>query len=279
MTVTYIGPLPDGETATNELGVRKYTRQFQLKTSSHTEGPYTVGSNASLPKIGSVHYEDSGAWCRSLTVARAGAKDKFNWVVTANYDSSFELTENPLSQPAQISWDGENFEEIAIFDRDGKAVLNSAGDPFENLFRERTRRVINVMKNVAAVPTWIITSEDAVNSSSFVIDGFTVPTGKAKLSAPRLGPWQKRNAYTYREMTMTIKLNKDGWAAQPLDAGFRFKSGTDRKVITNTDGTLPTSPVCLNGSGAVLANPSPVNAVFGSFNLYPALDFNTLPLT
>lgn len=279
MTVTYIGPLPDGETATNELGVRKYTRQFQLKTTSHTEGPYTVGSNASLPKIGSVHYEDSGAWCRSLTVARAGAKDKFNWVVTANYDSSFELTENPLSQPAQISWDGENFEEIAIFDRDGKAVLNSAGDPFENLFRERTRRVINVMKNVAAVPTWIITSEDAVNSSSFVIDGFTVPTGKAKLSAPRLGPWQKRNAYTYREMTMTIKLNKDGWAAQPLDAGFRFKSGTDRKVITNTDGTLPTSPVCLNGSGAVLANPSPVNAVFGSFNLYPALDFNTLPLT
>ncbi|MFN9291312.1 MAG: hypothetical protein ACK6EB_24840, partial [Planctomyces sp.] len=86
------------------------------------------------------------------------------------------------------SWDGENFEEVAIFDRDNKAVLNSAGDPFEGLFRERTRRVISIVKNVAAVPDWIITSEDAVNSLAFVVDGFAVPIGKAKLSAPRLGP-------------------------------------------------------------------------------------------
>jgi hypothetical protein len=278
MTVTYIGPLPDGETATNELGVRKYTRQFLLLATSN-EGPYTVGSNASLPRIGSVHYEDSGAWCRTLTVARAASKDKRNWIVTANYDSSFELTENPLNQPAQISWDGENFEEVAIFDRDGDAILNSAGDPFEGLFRERTRRVISIVKNVAAVPTWIITAEDAVNNSSFTVDGFSVPTGKAKLSAPRLGPWEKRNGTTFRQMTMTMKLNKDGWTAQPLDAGFRYKDGTARKIITNTDGTMPTQPVCLNGSGLVLANPSPLNAVFGSFNVYPALDFNSLPLT
>ena len=137
---------------------------------------------------------------------------------------------------------------------------------------------MNVVKNVAAVPDWIITSEDAVNSALFLLDGFSIPVGKAKLSAPRLGPWQVRNNTRYREMTMVMKLNKDGWAAQPLDAEFRYKSGTDRKIITNTDGTLPTSPVCLNGAGAVLANPSPTNAVFGSFNLYPSYDFNLLPL-
>jgi hypothetical protein len=207
------------------------------------------------------------------------AKDMFNWVVTANYDSSFELTENPLFQPAAISWDGENFEEVAIFDRDGKAILNSAGDPFENLFRERTRRVVSIVKNVSAVPDWIINSEDAVNSAAFLVDGFSIPIGKAKLGAPRLGPWQLRNNTRFREMSMTMKLNKDGWTSQPLDAGFRYKDGNDRKIITNTDGTLPTSPVCLNGSGAVLANPSPTNAVFGSFNVYPAYDFNLLPLS
>lgn len=279
MTVTYVGPLPDGETATNDLGVRRYTRQFHLKTTSATDGPYTVGSNPSLPKIGSLHYEDPSAWCRSLSVARMAAKDMFNWVVTANYDSSFELTENPLFQPAAISWDGENFEEVAIFDRDGKAILNSAGDPFENLFRERTRRVVNIVKNVSAVPDWIINSEDAVNSAAFLVDGFSIPIGKAKLGAPRLGPWQNRNNTRFREMSMVMKLNKDGWTSQPLDAGFRYKDGNDRKIITNTDGTLPTSPVCLNGSGAVLTNPSPTNAVFGSFNVYPAYDFNLLPLS
>ncbi|MFN9291365.1 MAG: hypothetical protein ACK6EB_25105, partial [Planctomyces sp.] len=112
---------------------------------------------------------------------------------------SFELSENPLVQPAQISWDGENFEEVAIFDRDNKAVLNSAGDPFEGLFRERTRRIISIVKNVAAVPDWIITSEDAVNSAESVVDGVTVPSGKANLSAPRLGPWEGMNTTRVRQ--------------------------------------------------------------------------------
>lgn len=278
MTVTYLGPLPDNETGTNDLGVRRYVRLFGLRADAN-EGPYTVGSHPSLPRVGSVHYEDFSAWCRNLSVARATAKDKHNWIVTANYDSSFELTENPLFQPAAISWDGENFEEVAIFDRDNKAILNSAGDPFENLFRERTRRIISIVKNVSAVPDWIITSEDAVNSAAFLVDGFAVPSGKAKLGAPRLGQWQLRNGTRFREMSMMMKLNKDGWTSQPLDAGFRYKDSTSRKIIVSDDGTLPTTPVCLNGSGAVLANPSPTNAVFGSFNVYPAYDFNLLPLS
>ena len=278
MTVTYLGPLPDGETGTAELGVRKYTRQFGLHASAG-EGVYTVGSNASLPKIGSVHYDDAAARCRSLQISRASGKDKHNWIATANYDTQVAYEINPLNDPADIQWDGDNFEEVAVFDRNGQACLNSAGDPLQDLFRERSRRIVTVIKNVATVPSWIITNEDAVNSSSFTVDGFSVPTGKAKLSAPRLGRWESRNGYTFRQMTMVFKLNKDGWASQPLDAGFRYKNGTRRDIITNSDGTLPSTPVALNGSGAVLANPSPANAVFLSFNLYPAYDFNLLPLT
>lgn len=278
MTVTYLGPLPDGETGTAELGVRKYTRQFGLYATAG-EGIFTVGSNASLPKIGSPHYDDAAARCRSLQISRASGKDKHNWIATANYDTQVAYEINPLNDPADIQWDGDNFEEVAVFDRNGQACLNSAGDPLQDLFRERSRRIVTVVKNVATVPSWIITNEDAVNSSSFTVDGFSVPTGKAKLSAPRLGRWESRNGYTFRQMTMVFKLNKDGWASQPLDAGFRYKTGTRRDIITNSDGTLPSTPVALDGSGAVLANPSPTNAVFLSFNLYPAYDFNLLPLT
>ena len=278
MTVTYLGPLPDGETGIAELGVRKYTRQFGLYADGG-EGIFTVGSNASLPQIGSPHYDDAAARCRSLQISRASGKDKHNWIATANYDTQVAYEINPLNDPADIQWDGDNFEEVAVFDRNGQACLNSAGDPLQDLFRERSRRIVTVIKNVSAVPSWIITNEDAVNSSSFTVDGFSVPTGKAKLSAPRLGRWESRNGYTFRQMTMVFKLNKDGWASQPLDAGFRYKNGTRRDIITNSDGTLPSTPVALNGSGAVLANPSPTNAVFLSFNLYPAYDFNLLPLT
>jgi hypothetical protein len=278
VTVTFLGPIPDGETATADLGVRRYTLQFGLYANAG-EGPYVVGSHASLPRIGSLHYDDASARCRSLQVSRAGGKDKQNWIATANYDTQVAYEIDPLMDPAEIEWDGDSFEEIAVFDRNGHACLNSAGDQLQDLFRERSRRIVTVSKNVAAVPSWIITNEDAVNSSAFVVDGFSIPAGKAKLSAPRLGKWSSRNGVAFRQMTMIFKLNKDGWASQPLDAGFRYKSGTSRFIITNTDGTVPTNPVPLNGSGAVLSNPTPSTAVFLSFDLYPAYDFNLLPLT
>ena len=278
MTVTYLGPLPDGETATADLGVRRYTRQFGLHASAN-EGPFVVGSNANLPVIGSLHYDDPSARCRSLQLSRASGKDKCNWIATANYDTQVAYEINPLSDPADIQWSGDNFEEAAVFDRFGYACLNSAGDPLQDLFRERSRRVVTIIKNVASVPDWIITAEDAVNSSEFVIDGFAVPAGKAKLSAPQLGRWETRNNVRFRQMTMTIKLNKDGWISQPLDAGYRYRSGNSRLLITNSDGTVPTNPVPLNGGGQVLDNPTPSTAVFRNFDLYPQLNFNTLPLT
>jgi hypothetical protein len=278
VTVTYLGPLPDGETATADLGVRRYTRQFGLHASAN-EGPFVVGSNANLPVIGSLHYDDPSARCRSLQISRASGKDKCNWIATANYDTQVAYEINPLSDPADIQWSGDSFEEAAVFDRFGYACLNSAGDPLQDLFRERSRRVVTIIKNVAAVPDWIITAEDAVNSSEFVIDGFAVPAGKAKLSAPQLGRWETRNNVRFRQMTMTIKLNKDGWISQPLDAGYRYRSGNSRLLITNSDGTVPTNPVPLNGGGQVLDNPTPSTAVFRNFDLYPQLNFNTLPLT
>jgi hypothetical protein len=278
VTVTYLGPLPDGETATADLGVRRYTRQFGLFANGN-EGPFVVGSNANLPVIGSLHYDDPSARCRSLQISRASGKDKYNWIATANYDTQVAYEINPLSDPADIQWSGDSFEEAAVVDRFGYACLNSAGDPLQDLFRERSRRVVTIIKNVAAVPDWIITAEDAVNSSQFVIDGFTVPATKAKLSAPQLGRWETRNNVRFRQMTMTIKLNKDGWISQPLDAGYRYRSGNARKLITNDDGTLPTNPVPLDGGGQVLINPTPARAEYLSFDLYPQFDFNTLPLT
>lgn len=278
MTVNYIGIAPAGTEATNDLGVRTYTRVFKLETTSKSDSEYDVGSHASLPRIGSVHPSDSSAWCRRLQVQRvAGWKQ---WTVTANYSSAFELAENPIFEPAQIEWDSENFEEVAVYDNAGDAILNSAGDPYENVMRERTRRVVTVRKNVASVPTWIITAEDAVNSSAFVLDGVTVPTGMAKLGAPRLSAWMNRNGTVYREMAMQIILNKDGWNLQPLEAGFRYRNGDGDLVrAVSDDGTDVTSPVCLNADGELIPDPTPSTVVFGDWDVYPAFDFNTLPLT
>lgn len=279
MTVTFKEENSEDRQARNTRGVRTYTRSFTLTTNSDDDGPYAVGSHASLPVIGSAHDEDSDAYCHEIDIACVGGKAV--WKATYHYTTELNVIDpNPLFEAAIIEWDSDNFEEVAIFDNAGNATLNSAGDPFEDLMRERSRRVVTVTKNVASVPTWIIDSEDAVNSAIFTLDGVSIPIGKAKLKAPRIGRWLNRNGIAYREMTMVITLNKDGWALTPLDRGFRRLDGLGDYVrITNDDGTDVSAPVCLNGSGGLLASPTPATAVYLDFDVYPAYDFNLLPLT
>lgn len=278
MTVTFLEEIPQPRSGKNTRGARTYTRAFKFKTSLQSEGPYAVGSHSSVPKIGAPHNEDPNAYCYDIDVQCTDGWT--GWTVTCLYTDEITLNENPLAEPAVIEWDKDPFQEVTIKDRSGYALLNSAGDFIPDIFRERSRRVVSVVKNVSSVPTWILDAEDAVNSSAFLLDGVSIATGLARLPAPRIGRWQKRNGWSFREMSMTFLLNKDGWAATPLDRGFRFKNGSgDRIRITNDDGTDVTEPVCLDGTGLVLSNPTPSTAVYLSFNIYPAYDFNLLPLT
>lgn len=280
MTVIYRSEAYNGRTAQNDLGIRTYTRAFWLETTVVTEGAFAVGSNASLPIIGSVHPEDSGAWCRSLNVDNTNPWKV--WRVTANYSSEFELNTNPLSDPAIINWDSEQFQKPAVYDYSGNAICNSAGDLFDPpVMVDDSRRTVTIVKNLAAVPSWILSYQDAVNSDVFSIDGFSIAIGKAKMQRVSVSAKEKRNSTSFYPVTFTIHLQNDGWKLQPLDCGFRKKGTvtTERNGITSDDGTGPVVPVFLNGSGGVLANPSLTNAVFLNYTYYRTQAFSSLPLT
>lgn len=281
MTITYLGPDPALEEANNSLGIRTYSLAFKMKTSDKAERAYHVGSHASLPKIGSPHPDDSGAWCRSLRVKNTDPW--MGWHVYAEYSSETEISENPLLEPAKVRGDSELFREVVWQDRNGDAILNSAGDFFSDPAPERDRhsRMFVITKNVANIPAWLESSEDSVNSSAFTLRGKTIATGKAKLNRVAFSEVMKRNGVDYIELTMEIALREDGWALTPLDAGFRYfdtDSSTMKKIVSG-DGTDPTTPSPLNGSGQPITNPTPSTVVLGSYDVYPQLDFNTLPLT
>jgi len=281
MTITYKGEIPAGRSAKNSLGIRTYQRQFRLVTDSRSDGPYEIGSNANLPSIGSVHPEDASAWCRELTVDND--EPYTGWIVTANYSSERELSETPTSDPAFVTWDSEQFQKPAIQDKDGDAVVNSAGDFFDPpAMMDDSRRVVTVQKNLTAVPTWILDYQDAVNSDQFTVDGVTIAIGTAKMQRVSVGAEDIRNGTTFRQVTFTMHLQRDGWDMQILDAGFRRidpGDSTKRIAISLDDGTEPTTPALLDGSGGLLSNPTPANAVFKTFSVYKTRTFSSLPLS
>lgn len=274
MSLTYEGIRP-GRRARND-GKQITAQLIQGFHGDSTTSEVDVMTHASAIKWGSAHPYIPFCWCNDVDVQQNG---KLEWVLTANYSTLIELNENPLFDPAYIEWDGDNFEEPLVYDRNGDAVVNSAGDQYENLFRERTRRVVTVTKNVATIPDWIIDNEDAVNSAIFSLDGISIGIEKAKLRPPSISRKQVRNGVTYREMKMIFTLNKDTWVTKAVDAGYRYKSGTERKRIVSDDGSDVTQPVCLDGTGLVLSNPTPATIVFNEFDTYPTYDFNLLPLS
>lgn len=279
MTVIFRGELGAGRRATNNRGMRSYSRQFRLETTLQSEGPFAVGSDSNLPLIGSLHPEDSGAWCTTLSVENTDPWK--GWLVTAEYSSERELNETATSDAAIITWSSEQFQRPVIVDQDGEAIVNSAGDPFDPPHMiDDSRRVVTVTKNLATVPSWILTYQDAVNSADFTVDGVSIAEGKAKMQSVTIGEPQSRNGNTFRTVTFSMHLEKNGWLFKPLDAGFRTKiDGVMANVRNDDDGELPALPVPLDGFGNVLVDPSPSTAIYLEFTVYETKDFSLLPLS
>lgn len=282
MTIVLRGEDATARTGKNTKGARTYTRAFKVETDDKTDGPYAIGSTPGLPVIGSVHPEDSSAWCTSLTVENFAPYK--GWRVTAEYSSEIELAEVPTDDPAIIRWDSEQFQRIAIADSSGEAIVNSAGDPFDppNMMDD-SRRIVTVTKNLTSVPGWILTYQDAVNSASFTIDGVTIGEELAKLQRVSVSEVQIRNGNLFRTVDFVIHLQKTGWNLNPLDAGFRERTSGGspaglKNIRNDDDDELPAAPVPLDGAGHKLADPSPANCLFRNYTVYELKDFSILPL-
>ncbi len=280
MTITYLGEDLGGRTAQNTKGVRTYQRRFKLETSLKTENAAMVGSDANLPIIGNTHPGDGNARCIGSRVENTSPWK--GWTVTVEYSDERVINTDPTIDEAEINWGSEQFQKVAVVDRDGNLIVNSAGDLFDPpAMIDDSRRVVTVSKNLAAVPSWILDYQDAINSDTFTIDGISIAVGKAKMQAVTVGPKQRRNNTVFRTVNFTIHLQRDGWTLDILDAGYNRKDpldATKRQPIT-INGQLPSAPYPLNGAGIPLENPSPVNCVFRSFNVYKTRTFSTLPLT
>lgn len=280
MTVYFLGEDPAGRSATNAKGVRTYERRFKLETDSESDNEHTVGSHPSLPIIGNTHPSNANAFVVNIRVENNNPWK--GWVATVTYSDERQIDDNPVDDAAEINWGSEQFQKVAVTDRDGNLIVNSAGDLFDPpAMIDDSRRVVTVSKNLAAVPSWILDYQDAINSDTFTIDGISIGVGKAKMQAVTVGPKQRRNNTVFRTVNFTIHLQRDGWALDILDAGFNRLDPlkpSGRSAIT-INGLAPSAPYPLNGAGIPIENPSPSNNVFLTFNVYKTRTFSTLPLT
>lgn len=264
------------------------SRSFRVIVDDPRTAYTDIALHEDIPKLGSLHPENFALYCARVSVVQ---RNKFLWEVSVGYSNESEKAEDPTDDAAEIDWDTEQFQKPAVKDRDGNAILNSAGDPFDPPAEmDDSRRVVTIKKNMEEVPSWILDFQDVVNSSSFSVDGITVAAGLAKVQRVSVGAVQRRNDISYRPVTIVLHLRRDGWALEILNRGFRWTNGAARIKVSYTDsGTLvspgdpvenePTEPVLLDADGLVLSDPTPETATYGLFNVYEERSFADLPLS
>lgn len=264
-------------------------RSWRVKCDSDNDDIFTIAASGLLPANGDAHPNNADATLRSLS--GEAEKDKKNYfVVTANYSAQARTVEeeereaqpNPLGRSAKLKWRTVKYTRAITKDKNGEAILNSAGDPFDPPVEiQASHWMVDVTRNISAAPSWIIDYEDAINATSFYLGGLLIPARVAKLSEIEIGEQATESGVRHYPFRMSIELRRETWRLKILDQGLHYYDDDAGEFKRAVDANMePTAgPVLLDGMGGQLDNPSLDNAVFLDFDVFPENEFSILPIT
>ena len=278
--------VPFTRTSNYDGGIRTCSITQLVKTDAKTDRENVVGAASGVPGYGDAHPGFSVAYAASQSITEH-SETPLAWLVVTNYTSKRTLSSNPLNDEVLVDWSSEIYQEVVQFDIDGNAVLNSAGDYFidPTPTRDAIHLIAKIQSNVASVPAWVISYQNAVNNASVTIGGLVCLAGLVKIQRITIGTREERGGTTFYKFASEAHIHKEGWRLKPLDAGFRYLNyaGVPIPIKLDADGAVSTSgdevttPVPLDGSGGMLVSPSPATGVFGNFKIYDELDLTSLP--
>ncbi len=295
MAVISVDEIDGREVSREENMNRSINRKYRIRCDIPNEEEAIVLIGSGMPAILAPHPTVPVLRCTSVRVTQQTDNDPYVWIASVswkaivlnrtpsatNSDPS-KRNENPLLRPAIFSFTTEKFQRPMQRDRPrtdfptGKPILNSAHDFFEQpLMKDDFRPTITIVKNVAtwSIPTW----RKAINKLNLT-DFLGFGPGELKI-ADMTASEQFENDQPYYAKTTVIHCasEEDGdWVSHVLDCGYQKLVAGKKKEIFLDGGTKPSSPVRLDGSGAVLAEAS--DSVFLDFELYGYTEYADLSI-
>lgn len=282
MTITSVNLVWTGDTFDDDSdGGRGYQSLYRVISDDPLESIQAV--RLAVPGPRAPYPTDPRAYVRSRSGRRVD-ESRLVWEVTVDY--AFEVNEppnSPLDEPVKYRWTAGQYTRAVVKDRDGDAIVNSAGDYFDPPPEiEDVRWSVNVQVNVDVVPANILMLQGAVNSGGYTVDGISVDAEKSRIVGLDISEVQERDEIKFRTITMVIEFREEGFSLQQLDQGYRRKNEDDELVdimIEDDSGSLNrvSAPVLLDGEGKPLEDPSPETAVYMTYEVFKLVDFSSLP--
>ncbi len=218
-----------------------YSVTYNVETDDKSDSPVDIAADFTY----SVGDSFEGYPVTDIAITES-QEDGFSWDVAITYGG--ENTDNPLDEPASYSISYSPTEVPVDFDINGDAILNSAGDPFNEIcFSEEFRPVISVTKNFATYPAGLAENADrTVNSAAFL--GFAA--GTVRFVGISGNSQYNETIGTYYSVTIEFAIQPT-WKKQILNQGFRELDGGEL-VMIQLDGKDISQPVPLKADGTKL---------------------------
>jgi len=231
------GPLGDSMTISESLSDgATASLMYRVVSDTRNESPAVVMNATGVPNLGEPFPGTLFVIMTEKSPSRqaSDASDTV-WLVTCNYKSITSQEErdrkdnpDPLDRKANIFWKSREVMKCyrasvkrsmyyrsygtsveASFNM--KSATNSASDFFEPVLEYQfTEWIAVVSKNVATIPDWFLTYQNAVNDADFTIDFYgqqkTIKKGCAKLGAISLPKAKKENGKEYVQLSFEINV-------------------------------------------------------------------------
>ncbi len=239
-----------------------------------------------LPEVDDLHPEDAGvtfagvssaAFCARVTVEQQNVKA---WIATCEY----ETWNDPVIQDPVWESDPSESTEILDQDKDGTAILSTAGLPLvPGLEIPSSELVLScTFARDSLNPAWPSTVTDAVNDDLFATPVGSFSIGYLKCSAPKISRKQKKKGGTYYfEVRVQIKTRSKGWEPwNILNASMYVQQivpgpSIDWVPIVDLRGVPVSAPVPISEFGVQITTGLPGAAYFIPFHAFNTIAFTT----
>lgn len=220
----------------DDENIRTYEEVWRVNVTSATDGVATAGSAPGLPRLYMTPYrEDFSALAVDIRPERVDGT-RTAWDVTVEYSTDLfdtrEPEDNPLAEPAKISWDTTQTAVWRTRDLDGKPYMNTSGELIGPVQREKFLEELVVHRNQPQFNGQLIRPMiGSVNSVAFSggEDG-TVLLKKVSSSQER------RGQITYWPHEYRFLYDPEGWEQPLLNEGFTEVIDGERHEIIDVNG-------------------------------------------
>ena len=270
MAITEICFDPDTWEADLTLPLTESTAsaEWAVTVDSDTQGPLSIANDApTFPGATGIHSppavndlysigDETGSFmvAKRVRVRKTSVNRRWRYAVSFGERGSLlagDENVNPLSRPTKWWIESQTDSEVAVKDRAGAVIANSAKQPFvPGLEIPKHSCVIVAQKNMsvtiggffALFDQWI-GRNGKTNSDTW--NGFPIDT---LLTRPfRTGQPTAENNVEYYSMVWRFAFNPDTWRETPVDQGWQHLVGGNLKKVDDDQGFGPAEPFLLNG--------------------------------